>query len=82
MVTYDCWSIPGDGPFDRALAKVGLDRRQLRNVFFEFLGTLLFAFFGGFSSPASAGAGAWVNGIVLASLLYSTDGGIYPLLNS
>ncbi len=66
MATYDCWSIPGNTPFDRALANIGLDRRQIRNVCFEFLGTLLFSFFGGFSSPSSAGSGAWTNGLILA----------------
>ena len=66
MVQYDCWSIPGNTEFDRTLAKIGLDRRQIRNVVFEFLGTLLFSFFGGFSSPSSAGSGAWTNGLILA----------------
>lgn len=81
MGHYDCWSIPGNTRFDQTLSKIGLDRRQIRNAFFEFIGTTLFAFFGGFSSPASAGSGAWVNGLLLASIIYLTDGGEYsPLL--
>lgn len=65
--------VPRDYAFDRALAKIKLSRRDLRNVLLEFIGTMLFTIWG---STAAAGGGPWANGLVLAACIYLTDGGM------
>lgn len=68
--------VPRDTAFDRGLATIRLTRRDIRNVFLEFIGTMLFTIWG---SSASATGGPWANGLALAAAIYLTDGGEYLL---
>ena len=72
MAPKNYLSVPGNDRFDVFLRKVWLDRRTLRNVLLEFLGMLVFTFFGGIAVGSAA---PWVNGLLLASIIYATDGG-------
>lgn len=62
---------PRDYAFDRALAKIRLSRRDLRNVLLEFIGTMLFTIWG---STAAPGGAPWANGLALAAVIYLGDG--------
>lgn len=62
---------PQNTPFDQGLAKLQLTRRDVRNVFLEFVGMMLFTIWG---SSAPAGAAPWANGLVLAACIYLSDG--------
>lgn len=62
-----------DSSFDKAVGKVGLSRRIFRNLFLEFILTGLFALYGGSASAPNA---PWVNGLLLAALIYAGDGAI------
>ena len=59
--------------FDTTVAKYGLSRRIFRNLFLEFILTGCFALYGGSGESAVA---PWVNGLLLASLIYAGDGAI------
>lgn len=60
-----------DSNFDKAIGKVGLSRRIFRNLFLEFIGVLIFALYGGAATAPNA---PWVNGLILASVIYAGDG--------
>ena len=62
---------PQNTPFDHGLAKLNLTRRDVRNVFLEFVGMMLFTIWG---SSAAAGGAPWANGLVLAACIYLSDG--------
>lgn len=64
--------VPRDTAFDRSLAKIKLTRRDIRNVFLEFIGTMLFTLWGSSSAPGGA---PWSNGLTLAAAIYLSDGG-------
>ena len=63
---------PQEMAFDRGLAKLRLDRRSFRNIILEFIGTMLFTIWG---SEGNSFEAAIRNGLVLAAVIYFTDGG-------
>lgn len=63
---------PQNTAFDRGLRKLALSRRDLRNIILEFIGTMIFTLFGSMGTSADA---AIRNGLVLALVIYFTDGG-------